>query len=652
MCGFFAIALPASCKGTGAYVLEEASRKLRHRGPDDEGYLMYSATSGKVQSARGSESAKDVALPMFCESFADSGNFGLVFRRLAILDLSAAGHQPMRSEDGRFWIAFNGEVYNFLELRQELARVGHNFRTQSDTEVLLAAFRAWGSDCFRRLEGMFALLILDVQERLLFVARDHFGIKPLFYAAYRDGLVFASEAKVLMSLPGFKKSVDPAAVHQYLRFGERSAADTTLVKEIAQVPAAHWGTVRLDRPESISLHRYWEIPGGIDDVTESSASAEVAELFNRSIRLHLRSDVPVGVCLSGGLDSTAIAMAMRRELPADREVHAFSYISDDRHLSEERFVDLVPGVVSHKVTPDRGEFARDIDDLIFAQDFPFISLSVYAQYQVFRLARKCGINVVLDGQGADEIFCGYPSHLAPRVAALLRQGKLAAAWQVYAGSDTTKMGLNLWMLKAILARILPDSRQWPDGLSTRFFYPGWLNRDWFIANDTNPVLRSLTMSPDALYNDLRMGISDLSLPQLLRYEDRNSMRFSIESRVPFCNHRLVEYAARLPAGLLVSDRGETKHILKQALSDLVPNQIRTRAKVGFAATDASWLAEAPDWVEARLQYGRSAQVNCLVLPVAADLIRSSIRNNRAWDPAAWRMLNLLAWSEQNSINWG
>jgi asparagine synthase (glutamine-hydrolysing) len=329
---------------------------LSHRGPDDFGWLVFSG--GKVHSGRDAKVLSDFVL----QSKSGPGVV-LLHRRLAILDLSPLGWQPMATSDGHFQIVFNGEIYNFLEIRAELQALGDHFRTQSDTEVLLAAFQRWGAGMLPRLVGMFALVILDVLENKLFFARDAFGIKPLYHAIWSGGVVFASEPKAILGLPGVSRKVNPQRLFEYLRFGRSDYGAQTLFADIRQVPAAHALELETSSKDFPEPQSYWRInPELRSDLGFDAAAKHLQDLFLESVDLHMRSDVPVGAALSGGIDSSAIVMSMRAVNPG-AQIHAFSFVADDPLVSEESFVDLVGARAKaqvHKVRLDQNDVLRAV----------------------------------------------------------------------------------------------------------------------------------------------------------------------------------------------------------------------------------------------------------------------------------------------------
>ncbi|MRR07512.1 MAG: asparagine synthase (glutamine-hydrolyzing), partial [Deltaproteobacteria bacterium] len=590
MCGIAGIigrgtSLPASLIG-------QMAETLIHRGPDDYAFL-WCGQNGAPQMGR--------ELPTV------ASRFFLAHRRLSILDLSERGRQPLSTADGRYCIVYNGEVYNYRELRNELAREGVVFSTQTDSEVVLYALVHWGKRALSRFRGMFAFAFADLMNRRLMLVRDPFGIKPLYYADTQGGVAFASEIPPLLAVPGVSRRLNAQAVYHYLRFGLTDHSSATLFLDIRQLPAAHWVEIDLDQGIVGSLERYWTLPlGSLEDIGFAEAAQELRKRFLDNVELHLRSDVAVGTALSGGIDSSAIVGAVRFLHPS-AELHTFSFVADDESVSEERWVDEVTNSVRsivHKVRPAPEEIVEDLDRLIRAQGEPFGSTSIYAQYRVFQLAREAGIKVMLDGQGADEMLAGYVGFPGARLASLVRQGNLCRAWRFLNAASAWPGRSRGRLLSSALNRFIPEALQ-PLALRVigRDPTPHWLNDDWFRSHDVSFTVPVIPFEPDAgyLHNLLRNSLQLGSLPMLLRYEDRNSMAHSIESRVPFLTVDLAEFLFRLPEEYLVSDTGESKSVLREAMRGLIPDSVLDRRdKIGFATPELRWLACLAPWVERTL----------------------------------------------------
>lgn len=636
MCGIAGIVLrePGHVDGE---LLSRLSRRLAHRGPDDVGYL--SSHGGQVETGR---------------TFPDAGASAevvLLHRRLSILDLSDSGWQPMSSPDGRYHIVLNGEIYNFLELRRELEALGHRFRSHSDTEVLLAAYSEWGRAALPKLVGMFALAILDTQARTLFLARDFFGIKPLYYTLDGPGFAFASEIKALLEIPGIPRTVDPERVYAYLVYGLTDHGHRTLLSSVRQLPAAHCLEIALDRPTEARPERYWNLDTTQRlDVSFEEAAGRLRDLFLESIRLHLRSDVPLGAALSGGIDSSAIVAAMRHILGDSADIHVFSYVADDAAISEEHWIDLAgeaAGARVHKVRATTDDLIAELNALIDTQDVPFGSTSIFAQRRVFQRAREDGVKVMLDGQGADEMLGGYHGYAAARFVSLVRQGRVVEAVAYLRRASRSPGRAGLW--RQCLQRLVPGEvvdviRRMP-GLGRRPV--SWLNASWFAEKGVGIGPVRYARAREQLRSELERTITETSLPALLRYEDRNSMAASVESRVPFLTPALASFLLSLPEEYIVSPDGTSKAVFRQAMRGIVPDAILDRRdKIGFATPELRWLSSAESWVEQVLTGEAGRQVPALMSAEMVDEWHAIRQGRRPFGFHVWRWINLIEWSHQ------
>lgn len=619
--------------------VRERLKTLEHRGPDDVGVLAL--CGGQVRLSR------DVRDDFRAEVV-------LEHRRLSILDLSEAGWQPMGTADGRHYIIFNGEIYNYLELREQLQREGFEFRSHSDTEVLLLGYVRWGKHVLNRLVGMFAFAILDVRDRILFLARDFFGIKPLFYAQWRDGFAFASEMAPLVNLPGVSRTGNPQRIYNFLRFGITDNDGETLIRDIRQLPAAHYMEISLDKSRVAEPVQYWEPDlNRRCDLSFEEAASHVRQLFLRNVELHLRSDVPVGAALSGGIDSSAVVTAIRHLHP-DVELHTFSYVADDPALSEERWVDIAAkaaGAIVHKVRADPASLAVDIDEMVVEQGEPFGGTSIYAQRQVFRRAHDQGIKVMLDGQGADEMMGGYHSYLGARLASMLRQGRYTEAMRFSrkAGGLPKQNPFLIWA--RAMDFFLPSEMQLPlRRLMKRELDPAWLDLTWFEEHGVRPRSVGYVAGREALRAALDRDLRKTSLPRLLRFGDRNSMAFSIESRVPFLTRELVEFVLSLPENYLVADDGTTKAILRRAMRGLVPDTILERKdKIGFETPEREWMIRLSPWVEGILGGETARRIKALRVSNLVTEWTELASGRRHFDQRVWRWVSFIRWVERWNI---
>jgi asparagine synthase (glutamine-hydrolysing) len=652
MCGIFGI-LNFEQQPLDINLVEKATSILRHRGPDDEGYLLYQGVSQKALACGGKDTDQRIELPSVFSQTSQSYDLAFGHRRLAILDLSPGGHQPMASPDGHYWIVYNGEIYNYIELRNELIQQGFSFHTSSDTEVLLAAFSHWGPAMLSRLVGMFAFCILDTRAQRLFLARDFFGIKPLYYTWTNSCFAFASEIKALLTLPNTLRQGCPQTLYAYMRYAISDYGDMTFFKGINQIPASNYLEIDLVHPLSPQPQPYWNVNTDINrHISLDEAAGEIRRLFLENIRYHLRSDVPVGSCLSGGIDSSSIVAAMRHQ-QSNLQLHTFSYIAKDPRINEEVWVDLVANrtnAISHKVTFGPHDMVADLDRLIEVQEEPFGSTSIYAQYRVFQLAHENGIKVMEDGQGADEMFGGYFSLLSTRLASLISSCKLYKAVHFYQSAKAlgTKQSL---LSRRTWGFFLPKPirHQVRKFIGKGVFIP-WINENWFADRGVSEVDWFQRSSSDFLHRALLQSFNQTSLPTLLHYEDRNSMAFSIESRVPFLTPTMAQFVFSLPEEFIIDDNALTKSVFRKAMRGLVPDAVLDRRdKIGFETPEKHMLSTLNPWVEQTFSGQPVRQVKALNLDEAKNEWKAVLNENKPFDFRIWRMLNLIKWADKFGV---
>lgn len=646
MCGITGVVSGAEIDGlvaaTGARLAA-----LAHRGPDDVGLLALAPREALAYSVDRDGRRESLQLPAAPPSCA---NVALGCRRLAIIDLSASGHQPMVSLDGRHAVVLNGEVYNHVELRRELEARGHRFRSHSDTEVLLAAFAEWDIDCLSRIVGMFAFAMLDVPAGRLVLARDPFGIKPLYYVAREGTLVFASEIPPLFNALTGERRADPQGVHDYLDNGVTDHRAGTMYAGVQALPAAHYAVVDLRRPAAAVPVRYWR--PDLDrtlGLSFDDAATRLRDLFLESVELHLRSDVPVGVLLSGGTDSSSVTMAMRAVAGSQLDIHTFSYIGDYGARSEEPWIDIVNDAartISHKVRLHPAEWTGELDTLLDAHGEPFRTPAVYAQYRLCRLARETGMKVLLNGQGSDELLAGYRHFWPARIASLLRQGApgkaVALVRRLARARQPRDPALRGTVLRG-LALTLPSSWTRAALRVTGRTYRPWINRRWGRQNRI-PARTPWWSGPDGrhvLRDALWLTLTTRSIPGQLRYQDRNSMAHSLEERVPFLTTRLAEFLLALPEEYLLDADGSSKAVFRHAMRGIVPDAILDRTdKVGFEVPIHTWLPQLRD-------LNRLLDAAARLPPVSA---RAS-GGGPIRDPhRTWWLAGLAAWSQRFGVN--
>ncbi len=414
MCGIAGIISENINKNT----IREINNLLSHRGPDDNGFLFLLQNNQTIKT-------KNIG------NF-DNSKVALIHRRLSIIDLTENGWQPMSDETNSFFIVFNGEIYNYLELKKELETKKYNFFSKSDTEVLLKCYIEYKESCLNKLIGMFAFSILDTKNNELFLARDFFGIKPLYYIYTPNLFAFSSEIRPLLTLLTTKK-INKQQLYEYLVNNLTDYHSNTLIKGINQLESGSFLKVNFTDLKNIKIikQKYYNPKiQELKDITFQEAKNKIRELFFKNIELHLRSDVPIGTCLSGGIDSSSIVSTIKYLYP-NIELHTFSFVVDNFELSEEKYIDIVvkeKNLIGHKVRVKDDDLINDIDDLIISQEIPFGSTSIYAQYRVFKLIKENNIKVVLDGQGADEILAGYDGYSYLYILELIKKNKILQAF--------------------------------------------------------------------------------------------------------------------------------------------------------------------------------------------------------------------------------
>lgn len=628
MCGI-AGSFRSDFKQGDVAAINEAIAAMSRRGPNDSGIDQFEVNAGVLR---------------------------LAHARLSVIDLSSAGHQPMSSACGRFAIVFNGEIYNYQELRAELVGLGHAFSSASDTEVLLQAWAHWGLAALPRLVGMFAFGVLDKQTQTLTLARDPFGVKPLFYSQQGGGIRFASELPAIKALMGGKSALNVQRAYDYLVHGDYDTSSDTFVQGVHTLLPGQILEYELATGRS-SLRHWWRpTVQPVQRLSLDDAALILRSKFLDSVRLHLRSDVPLGAALSGGIDSSAIVCAMRH-LEPDAPVNTFSFVAPGSDVSEENWIDLInthTGAIARKVVVQAGELAADLDDMIAAQGEPFGSTSIYAQYRVFKLAHECGVTVTLDGQGADELLAGYNGFPAKRAHSLIDEGHWAGAmsflrqWANWPGR-TLSDGV-----KATLAEYAGDTLfQLLRQVNGSSLCPHWLDAN--LLRDAGVVLRfprhvaELSAPGRRLVAELAQSVVGSGLPALLRHGDRNSMRFSVESRVPFLTTDLANFLLTLPEEYLISARGETKHVFRLAMRGIVPDAVLDRRdKIGFVTPEKQWLLQmAPqvrDWLREPIDVPFFKQAEVLK---SFDAV---VAGQQPYSWQVWRWINFTRWHARHIGN--
>jgi asparagine synthase (glutamine-hydrolysing) len=622
---------------------------MRDRGPDDEGLVLIDTAGGQTFTHGGADTPADVfrsGLP-WAPGVARGAqataryDLALVHRRLSIVDLKPTGHQPMCDAEQKLWIVYNGEIYNHVELRAELEKSGVAFKGGSDTEVILAGYRAWGERCLERLNGMFGFALWDADHRRLFCARDRLGVKPFYYQYDGRSFAFASEARALVLTQ--KQRIQPhlPAVRDLLALDWVDHESRTFFDGLEQLPPGHWLSVG---EGGFRIERWW----GLDpDARAVGKRAELTEqfaaLFTDAVRLRLRADVEVGSCLSGGLDSSAVVTTAATL--ANAGLHAFTCAYDEGPAYDERpYVHAVAessGAKSHVVVPDGSDFWRVFDTLADRQGEPTAGPGVYSQWQLMKLAGEAHMKVLLDGQGGDETLAGYFRYLPTRLRDLVADGN----WTAFAGlwgKVTDRLGFATtllhtfepWLPSPLVASLRRRYGQGKDRVLSSALRK--------LGSDV-PSIPSTTRS--RLWSQLAFDTTVRQLPSLLRYEDRSSMAFGIETRLPFLDYRLVEFAFSLP-DVERLDGITTKAVARRALGDRVPKSVlERRDKMGFETPADLWLRGRYAG-ELRRRLARKGPFQDWVDgEMVTAAVEDWIAGRRDIGLQVWRWLSLETWSQ-------
>lgn len=607
MCGIAGI-ISADSNYISQNILKKMADTLAHRGPDGEGFWIN-----------------------------NTHQVGLAHRRLAIIDLSNAASQPMHYQN-RYSIVYNGEIYNYKELTQDLSKQGYHFSTESDTEVLLAAYDCYGDKCVDYLDGMFAFAIWDEVEQLFFAARDRFGEKPFYYVKQGNIFLFASEMKALWAA-GVEKRVDTKMLINYIVLGQvqnPSEKAQTFFDTVHALPPAHILTYNF-RKQQFHINAYWSIDKQQTiDISEKDAIEHFHNLLQTSVQRRLRSDVPLGICLSGGLDSSTIAY-FTRQLKGKNEIKSFSSIFPQFEKDETDYINEVNKsfqLNSYITTPDAYGLVEAFEKIAWHQEEPFSSSSIFAQYKVYELAKKNGVTVLLDGQGADEVLAGYEKYIHWYLQEIISRNRLLKFRSEKAAFAANNIKIN-WGIKNIAAAYLPshaalalEKKEYQRILSHPYLSKNLVShlkgREWEGIH--KPVVTKL--------NDiLHFNTMSCGLEELLRYSDRNAMAHSVEVRMPFLQPVMIKFLFSLPSHFKISD-GYTKWILRYMMNKKLPDNIVWRTdKIGFEPPQKKWMDEAilKDYIhEARKKLVnehvlRPSVLNKNIIPLAAHS-----RNNFDW----------------------
>ncbi|MBI4335627.1 MAG: asparagine synthase (glutamine-hydrolyzing) [Candidatus Omnitrophica bacterium] len=631
MCGIagFIIKNPQINKGDAGAIIAEMCGTMRYRGPDDRGEY--------IRGFDGQHPGLGV---------------GLGHNRLSIIDLTSAGHQPMTNEDSTIWLSYNGEIYNFLELRELLIKNGHRFRSRTDSEVVIHSYEEWGKDCLNKFNGMFAFALWDSKDELLMLARDRMGKKPIYYSAANYGIIFASEPKAILKFPRFEKEIDEASLRKYFLY-EYVPSPRTIYKNINRVPA---GNLLIWRNGSVAREKYWDI--SFNKKTAGDQTAALKDLLEDSVKKRLISDVPLGVFLSGGVDSSTITALTAGLLPSER-INTFTIGFKDRSFDEAPYARAVSRLYRsehHENILDPDAMLRAIPEIADFLDEPFADASIIPTYLLCKFARQ-RVTVALSGDGADELFAGYdtfPAHALARVYARIP----------------------LFLRKGVFDKIIHRLPVSFDNLSIDFklkqflkgapYRPEIRNQIWlgsFSAAEQRNLLSEGLCEPEktsGLYEDIDNVLMDCDArnyvdliiylyckfylqDDILTKVDRASMACSLETRAPFLDYRVVEFACGLPPREKLYGL-RTKRVLKQLMRGLLPKEILRRPKKGFGIPVAKWIrGEAKEMVSDELSFAKIKREGILNPAYAQTLLDEHFRGVKDNRKQLWTILMFELW---------
>ncbi|OIP05204.1 MAG: asparagine synthase (glutamine-hydrolyzing) [Bacteroidetes bacterium CG2_30_32_10] len=649
-------------------IIASMTNSIKHRGPDDEGFVFFksdiSQTAGANDTAKNSWNAPFPYCPSkSIDELNDNYRIAFGHRRLSVIDLSEAGHQPMCNENKNIWITCNGEIYNYIELREELKTKNNQFCSNSDIEVLLKAYQTWGINCLDKLNGMWSFVIYDEQKQILFGSRDRFGVKPMYYTLNDDFFAFASEQKALLCLPNNDFGVNYSAVFEHLYMSKIESKPEGFYKNIFELLPSHYFVFDL-KENKLNIKRYYTLQYNnqyerFDQQTFDKYAQEIKEKIHNAIEIRLRSDVNVGFCLSGGIDSSSIISVAQQINKANSlkqlsgQLTAFTAVNNSKEFDESHWAKIVVNdlnIKQHQVYCKPQSILQDLEQMIYHQDIPLFSTSTYAQSKVMQAAKENNITILMDGQGGDELFSGYPVFYSSFYIDLIRHFKINSFFNELgsiSNSPTSKsiffkslvkIGLDKVISNRMASIIAKSFKQ-----ESQFFNTAFLNENRHLMSLSNEY------SAKPMNELLHQYCTGYYLKHLLRWEDRCSMQYSIESRTPFADDLpLIELLFSIPANYKIHN-GWSKLLLRESLKGIIPEPIRTRKdKLGFSTPQYQWLKEINAAIKINIKelaiYDDYKIVNTEKMFKNWDAIFSNSHSAKSAD-FIWRYLNFLLWKK-------
>lgn len=616
--------------------LASASRIIRHRGPDDEGFLTWTPGDDPKVWAGADTAISTLNHFDYHRLPADAAfKVGFGHRRLSILDLSPAGHQPMVHPKAGLAITFNGEVYNYLEIKAELEKLGHAFVSASDTEVILHAWEQWGPACLHRFNGMFAFVMLDWRNRRLYAVRDRFGVKPVYYYKTPQALYLASEIKQVQTAPGYNPLLNEKIIRQFLATGATEHTEYTFDPQVKHLPGGHYLEMDLSKDSGeFDIVKWYSLTPRKWKGSYGDAADHLKFLLTDAVNLRLRSDVTVGTALSGGLDSSSIVCLAADLLRAKGGFSGQETVTacyENARYDEWNFAQEVIKKTKahpHRTFPTFEQLQQDADLLLWHQDEPVGSTSIFSQWAVFKEASAAGLKVMIDGQGADEQLAGYGGNDLPFYSGLLRKARfLSLAGEISA----YKKEKGSWPIGFMIGA---GKLTFGKGVKTPMV--NWLKNSEPVSIHSH--------SAKSLQENLLRQLNGEPLPALLRYEDHNSMAWSVESRTPFMDYRLVEFNLGLPERFVYRN-GVRKAILRTAMQDVLPPAISARKdKMGFVTPEEIWLkGEGKEWFMNHIDYTCKVFGHIIDEPRFRTHLNNIFSGSEPFSFMPWRVAALGIW---------
>jgi asparagine synthase (glutamine-hydrolysing) len=585
MCGIAGIILKQKVNFNLNQKIVAMTDALSHRGPDGEGFILAGdqTITPHFNTLKQNYNRADINyIPKTSVQHSDLNSF-LAFghRRLSIIDLSETGHQPMCNANGKTWITFNGEIYNYLEIKADLKKNGHSFISESDTEVVLAAYKEWGFNCVERFNGMWSFCIYDSEKQLCFASRDRLGVKPFYYINDNNLLAFSSEQKAFIKAELIAAKINNNALHNYLINGLLETNSTNFFEGINELMPGNNLVFNL-KTQELKITTYYNLTEHItltnDRLSEKELIDKIAYTFENSVKLRLRSDVEVGTCLSGGIDSSALAVTISEI--TKQPLYCFTSIFKNQSINEEHFADSVANKIEakhFKIEPTLEGFLEEIDSLIYSQDVPIWDTSTYAQYKVMELAKKNNIKVVLDGQGADELFGGYHHHFLAKWNNLFSQGHFMSGLnEILASKKTISNPLQFFLKERIKQKKYFNKKHFD-----QFFKPEFLK---------SSEIKNPSVYFNSVNEQLVEDIYQTRLKSFLKCEDRCGMWHSVESRTPFADDiELINLLFSFNGNKKIKN-GVSKYLLREVVKNKLPEEIYKRYdKKGFETPMQQWM---------------------------------------------------------------